>query len=52
MSWEVWNAILNFKYISIVWMGLAIIGAIVVYFRLTSQMQKFTNARAYKPGEC
>ena len=49
MSWEVWNAILNFKYISIVWMGLAVIGAIVVYFRLTSQMQKFTNARAYKP---
>jgi len=49
MSWEVWNAILNFKYISIVWMGLAVMGAIVVYFRLTSQMQKFTEARAYKP---
>lgn len=48
MSWEVWNAILNFKYISIVWMGLAVIGAIIIYFRLTSQMQKFTNARAYK----
>ncbi len=49
MSWEAWNAILNFKYISIVWMGLAVIGAIIVYFRLTSQMQKFTNASAYKP---
>lgn len=49
MSWEVWNAILNFKYISVVWMGLAVIGAIVVYFRLTSQMRKFTDARAYKP---
>ncbi len=49
MSWEVWNAILNFKYISVVWMGLAVIGAIVVYFRLTSQMQKFTEAHAYKP---
>lgn len=49
MSWEVWNAILNFKYISIVWMGLAVIGAIIVYFRLTSQLQKFTKARAYKP---
>lgn len=49
MSWEVWNAILNFKYISVVWMGLAVIGAIVVYFRLTSQLQKFMDARAYKP---
>ncbi len=49
MSQEVWNAILNFKYISLVWMGLAVIGAIVVYFRLTSQMQKFTEAHAYKP---
>ncbi|MXY28059.1 mechanosensitive ion channel, partial [Candidatus Poribacteria bacterium] len=49
MSWEVWNATLNFKYISIVWMGLAVIGAIIVYFRLTSQLQKFTKARAYKP---
>lgn len=49
MSSEVWNAILNFKYISIVWMGLAVIGAIIVYFRLTSQIGKFTEARAYKP---
>ena len=48
MSWEVWNAILNFKYISVVWMGLVVMSAIIVYFRLTSQMQKFTNARAYK----
>ncbi len=49
MSWEVWNTILNFKYISVVWMALAVIGAIIVYFRLTSQMRKFTDARAYKP---
>ena len=49
MSWEVWNTILNFKYISLVWMVLAVIGAISVYFRLTSQMRKFTDARAYKP---
>ncbi len=49
MSWEAWNTLLNFKYISIVWMGLAVIGAIIVYFRLTSQMQKFTETRAYKP---
>ena len=49
MSQEVWNAILNFKYISILWMGLAVIGAIIIYFRLTSQIQKFTEAHAYKP---
>lgn len=48
MSWEVWNAILNFKYITVVWMVLAVIGAVIVYFRLTAQMQKFTDARAYK----
>ena len=46
---EVWNAILNFKYISVVWMGLAVIGAIIIYFGLTSQMRKFTAAHAYKP---
>ena len=49
MSWEVWNIILNFKYISVVWMGLVVIGAISIYFRLTSQLRKFTDARAYKP---
>ena len=46
---EVWNEILNFKYISVVWMVLAVIGAIVIYFGLTSQMRKFTDAHAYKP---
>ncbi|MDE0011867.1 MAG: mechanosensitive ion channel family protein [Candidatus Poribacteria bacterium] len=49
MFWEVWNAIESFKYISLVWMGLTVLGAIVVYFRLTLQMRKFTEARAYKP---
>ncbi|MDE0468780.1 MAG: mechanosensitive ion channel family protein [Candidatus Poribacteria bacterium] len=49
MFLEVWEALLNFKYISVVWMGLVVIGAIIVYLRLTSQMRKFTEARAYKP---
>ena len=49
MSLEVWRAILNFKYISAVWMVLAVIGAVIVYFRLTSRLRKFTDARAYKP---
>ena len=49
MSLEVWQAILNFRYISVVWMVLAVIGTVIVYFRLTSQLRKFTDARAYKP---
>ncbi len=49
MSLEVWQAILNFRYISVVWMVLTVIGAAIVYFRLTSQLRKFTGARAYKP---
>lgn len=49
MFLDVWNAILNFKYISVVWMGLVVIGAIIVYSRLTLQMHNFTEARAYKP---
>ena len=49
MSLEVWQAILNFKYISVVWMVLVVIGAVIVYFRLTSELRKFTDARAYKP---
>ena len=49
MSSEVWQAILNFKYISVVWMVLAVIGAVIFYFRLTSQLRKFTEAHAYKP---
>ena len=49
MSLEVWRALLNFKYISVVWMVLAVIGTLIVYFRLTSQLRKFTDARAYKP---
>ena len=49
MSLEVWQAILNFRYISVVWMVLAVIGAVIVYFRLTSQLRKFTHAHAYKP---
>ena len=49
MFWEVWRTILNFKYISVVWMGLVVIGAVLVYFRLTSQMRKLTETHAYKP---
>ena len=49
MFWEVWRTILNFKYISVVWMGLVVIGAVLVYFYLTSQMRKLTEAHAYKP---
>jgi len=33
----------------VVWMVLAVIGAVIVYFRLTSQLRKFTEAHAYKP---
>ena len=49
MSLEVWRAILNFRYISVVWMVLTVIGTIIVYFRLTAQLRKFTDARVYKP---
>ena len=49
MSSEVWQAILNFRYISVVWMVLAVIGTVIVYFRLTSRLRKFTEERAYKP---
>ena len=49
MSSEVWQAILNFKYISVVWMVLVGIGTVIVYFRLTAQLRKFTDTRAYKP---
>ncbi len=48
MFLEVWEALLNFRYISVVWMGLVVIGAIIVYLRLTSQMRKLTEAHAYK----
>ncbi|MCY4569863.1 MAG: hypothetical protein OXD49_16335, partial [Candidatus Poribacteria bacterium] len=49
MFLEIWIAILNFKYISVVWMSLVVIGAVIVYFRLTSQIRKFTEEHAYKP---
>ena len=49
MLFDVWNAILNFKYISVVWMALVVFSAVIFYFRLTSQMRKFTEVRAYKP---
>ena len=49
MSLEVWQAILNFRYISVVWMVLAVIGVVIVYFCLTSQLRKFTEVHAYKP---
>ncbi|MYA71646.1 mechanosensitive ion channel family protein [Candidatus Poribacteria bacterium] len=46
---QIWDALLNFKYASVVSMVVVIIGTVIVYFRLTSQMRKFTDARAYKP---
>ena len=46
---QIWDALLNFKYASMVSMVIVIIGTVIVYFRLTSQMRKFTDARAYKP---
>lgn len=49
MFLETLEVILNFRYISVVWMSLVVIGAVIVYLRLTSQMRKFTEARAYKP---
>ena len=48
MFLEAWSAILNFRYISVVWMSLVVVGAVITYLRLTSQMRKFTEARAYK----
>ena len=45
---QIWDALLNFKYISVVSMVLIIIGTVIVYFRLTSQMRKFSDTRAYK----
>ena len=49
MVLEIWRTILNFKYISVVWMGLIVISAVLLYFYLTSQVRKFTEAHAYKP---
>lgn len=49
MFLEVWNAILNFRYVSVVWMGLTVIGAVIVYVRLTLQIRKFTETYTYKP---
>ena len=46
---QIWDALLSFKYASVVSMVVVIIGTVIVYFRLTSQMRKFTDARAYKP---
>ncbi|MDE0401671.1 MAG: mechanosensitive ion channel family protein [Candidatus Poribacteria bacterium] len=46
---QIWDALLNFKYSSVVSMVVVIIGTVIVYFRLTSQMRKFTDVRAYKP---
>lgn len=49
MFLDVWNAILSFKYISVAWLVLTILGVILVYFHLTRQMRKFTDTHAYKP---
>ena len=46
---QILDALLNFKYASVVSMILVVIGTVIVYFRLTSQMRKFAGTRAYKP---
>lgn len=48
MLLEAWNAIQNFRYTPFVWMGLVIIGAVIVYFWLTARLRGFTSAHAYK----
>ncbi len=48
MFLEVWNAILNFRYISVALMGLVVIGVVIVYFQLTTQLRKFTQGDEYK----
>lgn len=45
---EILDALLNFKYASVVSMVLVVIGTVIVYFRLTSQMRKLADTRAYK----
>lgn len=46
---QIWDALVNFKYASVVSMVLVVIGTVIVYFRLTSQLRKFADTRAYKP---
>ena len=48
MFLEVWNAILNFRYISVVWIGLVVIGVVTVYFQLTVQLRRFIQGDEYK----
>ena len=48
MFLEVWNAILSFRYISVAWMGLVVIGVVIVYFQLTAQFRKLTQGKKYK----
>lgn len=48
MFLEVWNTILNFRYISVAWMGLVVIGVVIVYFQLTAQLRRFTQGDEYK----
>ena len=48
MLLEVWNAVLNFKYISVVWLGLVIIATIIVYTLLTRQLRKFSKVGRYE----
>lgn len=48
MLLEVWNTLLNFRYISVVWMGLVVIGVVIVYSQLTAQFRRFTKGDEYK----
>lgn len=48
MLLEVWDAVLKFKYISVVWLGLLIIAIIIVYTQLTRQFRKFSKVGRYK----
>ncbi len=48
MFFEALDAILNFRYISVTWMGLVVIGVVIVYFQLTAQLRKFIQGDEYK----
>jgi len=48
MFLEIWNALLNFRYISVAWMVLVVIGIVIVYVQLTAQLRKFTQGDEYK----
>ena len=48
MLYEIWVRLLNFKYISVVWIVGSIIFSVVIYKWLTSRIHKYVDTRAYK----